>query len=43
MRSAYLDWASRHSSRTVVIPVDGQSVESIFDIIKDEIIKRSNQ
>ncbi len=41
VRSAYLDWANQHSDRTVVISVDGHSVEQIFDTIKNEVIKRS--
>tara|TARA_A100001015_G_C14860580_1_gene660165 strand:+ start:287 stop:901 length:615 start_codon:yes stop_codon:yes gene_type:complete len=42
VRSAYLDWADRNSSRTMVISVDQRSVDEIFEVIKTEIIKRSS-
>ena len=43
VRAAYLDWAKRHSDRTVVIPVDGCSVDEIFNLIKDEVKQRSQR
>tara|TARA_A100001015_G_C14992468_1_gene714630 strand:+ start:1012 stop:1626 length:615 start_codon:yes stop_codon:yes gene_type:complete len=41
VRSAYTNWADRNSDRTVIIPVDNQSVDQIFEIIKNEVSKRS--
>ena len=41
VRSAYIDWADRNSDRTMIIPVDNQSVDQIFEIIKNEVSKRS--